>query len=190
MIERTDPATAAAGLRPRRTRVFRRYVPTAARWGVIALLLAACFAMLAPRSLGGSTTYVIVDGTSMLPTFGGGDLVILHEADTYERGDVIAFHSRLLDRVVIHRIVGVEEDRFITRGDGNDWTDADRPHRGDILGEQWVRVPAAGRVLGWLHHPWVAALAAAAVAFLLWGGREPDDVGEALDTDATEEAAP
>jgi signal peptidase I len=121
----------------------------------------------------------------MLPTLGGGDLVILHEAETYEPGDVIAFHSRLLDRVVIHRIIGVENDRFITRGDGNDWTDADRPRRSDILGEHWVRIPDAGWVLGWLHHPWVAALAAATAAFLLWGAREPDDIGGALDSDAT-----
>ena len=181
--------TAAAGLRPRRTHLLRRLVPRVARWGAIAVLLFAGYAMFAPRSLGGSTTFVVVDGTSMLPTLGGGDLVILHEAETYEPGDVIAFHSRLLDRVVIHRIIGVEQSRFITRGDGNDWTDADRPRRGDVLGEHWVRIPGAGRLLGRLQDPWIAALAAATVAFLLWGGRAPDDVGDALDPDATDGAA-
>jgi hypothetical protein len=53
-----------------------------------------------------------------------------------------------------------------------------------------VRVPGAGRALGWLHDPWIAALAAATVAFLLWGGRGPDDDEDALDRNASDGAAP
>jgi signal peptidase I len=158
------------------------------RWVAIALLVAAGYATLAPRTLGGSATYVTVDGTSMVPTLRPGDLVILREAETYEPGDVIAFHSRMLDRVVIHRIIDVAGGRFVTRGDGNDWTDADRPVEADILGERWLRFPGAGRLLGWLQQPWIAALSAAAIAFLLWGGRDRDDVVERLDPNATDGA--
>ena len=112
---------------------------------------------------------MIADGTSMVPTLHTGDLVILHRADAYAPGDLVAYHSRSLDRIVIHRIVRVDGRRFVLRGDANTWEDPDRPTwpRSSM---RWIRIPAAGRLLGWVHRPWLSALSAAVVAFLLWGG--------------------
>ena len=116
----------------------------------------------------------------MVPTLHTGDLVILHRADAYAPGDLVAYHSRSLDRIVIHRIVGVDGRRFVLRGDANTWEDPDRPTQAEILGVRWIRIPAAGRLLGWVHRPWLTALIAAVVAFLLWGSgpdqrRDPSD---------------
>jgi len=178
---RTQPLAAAAGLRPRRGRIVARRGGIAIRWIAIAALAVVGYVTLAPRALGGPASYVIADGTSMVPTLHTGDLVILHRADAYAPGDLVAYHSRSLDRIVIHRIVGVDGRRFVLRGDANTWEDPDRPTQAEILGVRWIRIPAAGRLLGWVHRPWLTALIAAVVAFLLWGGASdprrdrPDD---------------
>ena len=55
-----------------------------------ALLVAAAAAWLAfaPAQLGGSATYAVVYGTSMLPHFHADDLVIVRKAGSYHAGDV------------------------------------------------------------------------------------------------------
>ena len=149
---------------------------------MLATLVVAGYAIFAPLSLGGSASYVIPDGTSMLPTLRPGDLVILREEDGYARGDVIAYRSRSLDRLVIHRIVGVDGRAFVLRGDANGWIDRDRPTTSDILGRSWLRIPWGGRILGWVQEPWIAGLSAAVVVFLLWGGPAPRErPGESSD---------
>jgi signal peptidase I len=138
------------------------------------------YAIFAPVSLGGSASYVIPDGTSMEPTLHSGDLVVLKEADRYAPGDVIAYRSRTLDRIVIHRIVGANDRTYLVRGDANGWIDPDRPSTADILGRSWLRIPGGGRVLGWIRQPVLAGLAAAFVVYLLWGGSGPRDRGGSI----------
>ena len=47
--------------------------------GLVALFaaLAAAWAVLAPPELGGSTRYVILDGSSMAPSLHAGDLAVI-----------------------------------------------------------------------------------------------------------------
>jgi signal peptidase I len=176
VLPRTRSLEAAAELRLRRGRIVGRRGRDAIRWIAIAALVMTGYVTFAPRALAGPASYVIADGTSMVPTLRAGDLVILRRADAYAPGDVVAYHSRALDRIVIHRIVGVDGNRFVVRGDANTWLDPDRPTAAEILGEHWMRIPGAGRLLGWLHRPWLTGLIAAFVAYLLWGGGpEPGD---------------
>ena len=187
MVPRTQPLAAAAGLRPRRGRIVARRGAVAIRWIAIAALAIVGYATFAPRALGGPASYVIADGGSMVPTLRTGDLVILHRADPYAPGDLVAYHSRSLDRIVIHRIVGVDGGRFVMRGDANSWEDPDRPTEAEILGERWITIPGAGRLLGWVQRPWLTALIAAVVAFLLWGSG-PDPRRDRADEPTTEGA--
>jgi signal peptidase I len=190
VIPSSRPVAAAAGLRPRRGRIVGRRGRYAIRWIAIAALVLAGYLTLAPRALGGPASYVIAEGTSMVPTLHTGDLVIMHRADAYAPGDLVAYHSSSLDRVVIHRIVGVDGDRFLLKGDANDWVDPDHPTEEDILGKSWFTVGGAGRFFGWLQQPWLAALAAAVVAYLFWGGgRDPLDRPDPVD-DETSVPAP
>jgi signal peptidase I len=132
---------------------------TGARLGRIAaavataVLLAALWWALAPPALGGSTSVVVVDGTSMLPRLHGSDLVLLRTAPRYEVGDVVAYRSAVMGRVVLHRIVAIQGDRYVLKGDNNGFIDPDRPRRADLVGRMWVHVPSAGRVTGHLHNP-------------------------------------
>ena len=123
---------------------------------------------LAPPQVGGATSLAIVDGTSMLPTFHRDDLVLLRAAHSYRVGDVVAYHSALIHRVVLHRIVAIHNGRYTFKGDNNTFLDPEPPTRQALIGRRWVVIPGAGRIVGLLRTPLVAAVFAA-VLVLLFG---------------------
>src|SRR5829696_4167679 len=128
---------------------------------VAALLLAAVW-FFWPVGLGGGATFVSTHGISMEPRFSTGDLAVLRAADSYAVGDVVAFPSRSLDTIVMHRIVSGDADGFVTQGDNNDWLDEDRPTEDDILGRLFVRIPGAGKEVSAASAPGALPFAAAA----------------------------
>ncbi|MCW2987017.1 MAG: signal peptidase, partial [Conexibacter sp.] len=137
--------------------------------GAIVLLLALAWLTAGPAQLGGRTTYVATHGISMQPRFHSGDLALVRPAADYRVGDVVAYHSRVLHSIILHRIIGRDGDRYVFQGDNNSFIDPVHPGRADLIGKLWVRVPHGGVVLTWLHSPAVAALLCGAVALLvLW----------------------
>lgn len=123
--------------------------------GLSALVLCAAVAvvLLTPVALGGSTSYVVTEGTSMLPTFRAGGVVLTREANDYDVGDVVAYRSDDLGAVVMHRIVGRDGDAYVFQGDNNDYLDRDRPGDDDLIGREWVYLPHVGRAVVWLREP-------------------------------------
>ena len=64
------------------------------------------------------------DGNSMLPVFDCDDKVILKEVTTKEEvelGDIIVYHNPE-NRLIIHRVVRIENNNYFTRGDNFDNT--------------------------------------------------------------------
>jgi signal peptidase I len=133
----------------------------------IVALFAVAWLVAGPARLGGSTTYVTTHGISMEPGFHTGDLALVRPASEYQVGQVVAYRSTLLHRIVLHRITGRDGDRYIFQGDNNAFVDPVHPRRADLIGALWVRVPHGGAVLAWLHRPPVAALLCGGVAALL-----------------------
>jgi hypothetical protein len=103
----------------------------------------------------------------MEPRFHTGDLALVRGASRYDVGDVVAYHSATLRQVVLHRVIGRRGDRYVVKGDHNDFVDPERPARDQVIGRLWVRVPRGGAVLGLLQSPLVAALLCGAVGLLL-----------------------
>jgi signal peptidase len=134
------------------------------------VLLAGTWVLLAPPQGGGRTRYVDTIGISMRPGIHAGDLVFVRQQRRYQVGHVVAYHSRVLNTTVLHRIVGRDGDTFITKGDSNPFVDADRPRPGDILGEEWLLVPGVGNILGWFRHPGRHAGLLAGLLVLAVGG--------------------
>jgi phage repressor protein C with HTH and peptisase S24 domain len=89
----------------------------------------------------------------MEPAFHAGDLALIREATTYDVGDVVAYRSRSLHVVVLHRIIAHDGSRYVLKGDNNSWVDSDEPSRADIIGKLAFRVPGAGRFLQWARTP-------------------------------------
>ena len=142
------------------------------------VLLGAAWWLIAPPGLGGSTSFVTVDGTSMLPGLQQDDLVALRRSESYRVGDVVAYRSPLLRRIVLHRIVAVDNGRYTFKGDNNTFLDPEHPTRAELVGRLSVRIPVAGKVVPILHVPWiVGALATLLVLSLGLGdasARSPD----------------
>jgi signal peptidase I len=149
---------------------------TRSRVGALGALaaIAVLWLALAPTQLGGPTSFASIVGVSMEPHLHAGDLVVVRRSGDYRVGDVVAYRSAELHRIVLHRIAAIDGDRYRFKGDNNDFVDPGSAARSDLVGRQWLRLPGAGRWFGLLHRPWVASLLAVlAVLALLGTGKMP-----------------
>ena len=119
--------------------------------------------------------YLSVLGTSMAPTLKTGDLVVVRAEPAYEPGEIVAYRQPGDGgAIVVHRVVEIDGDRLVLRGDANETVDAVRPRSEDVLGRQILAIPHVGQVLGGAQSPPVVALlavgAATAAASAVVGG--------------------
>ena len=112
----------------------------------------------APTKVGGQASYVLVNGISMEPNYHTGDLVIVHKVPTYQVGDVVTYRDAFLGEYIIHRIIAIEQDNFVFKGDNNSWIDVYRPTQEEIVGKQWIYIPKLGKVFKWMRSPLSLAL--------------------------------
>ena len=154
-----------------------------ARWlnpqSFLETMLVVCLVLLLwPASYGGRFGMVMVAGNSMEPTYQLGDAVITWRQPV-EIGDVILYripeNSPGAGNPVIHRVVGKEGGRWITKGDNSRAVDPWRPSEGDVLGVAQLRLAFGGRILALLRSWWVIALLGGlAVGLLLWPDVQDD----------------
>ena len=139
----------------------------AAAWVVLAV---AAF-VLWPERWGGAMTYVITDGVSMQPAFEQGDLAILRSSSDYRAGDVAAYESGELKKIVMHRITQESANGYTFQGDNNGFLDPETVTEDQMLGKLALRVPGVGNYLAWLLKP-INLVILAAAAFFLFGDRD------------------
>jgi signal peptidase I len=133
-----------------------------------AVAVLAAGAWLWPTAVGGGTAFVTTRGASMEPRFHTGDLAVVHAADRYQIGDVVAYRSDQLKSVVMHRIVARDGTTFVFKGDNNSFLDPEHPVRSQLIGKLAVRVPQGGIWLERLTSP--AGLGLIAFGLLASGG--------------------
>ena len=129
------------------------------------ILVIAVWLIFAPTQFGGDTSYIIVAGTSMLPRFKLGDLVLVKEKPAYTVGDIVAYRHPDIGSV-FHRIVEQEGQHFILQGDNNDFLDSYHPTEAEIIGKLWVHIPELGKFLVYLRTPFVFTVLVIAVGFI------------------------
>jgi signal peptidase I len=128
----------------------RRFLAGLLVWGLAAFAW-FCFA---PPALGGWTNYVTTDGVSMEPRFHGGDLVLVRSEKSYHVGEIVAYRSKTLGTVVLHRIVARDGARYVFKGDNNDFDDVGHPTKSQLIGALWIHIPAKyADVLSALREP-------------------------------------
>jgi signal peptidase len=142
----------------------RKRLRSVGRWlgGVSLVVVVGVIALGWPASLGGRTSYSIVSGHSMNPTYHTGDLVVLQRARTYQVGDIVVYRipagEPASGQYVVHRIVGGGNvTGFITKGDNNPSVDIWTPHNIDIQGRAVMLLPQVGWVLRQGRDPLVYA---------------------------------
>ncbi|WP_299644486.1 signal peptidase I [uncultured Chloroflexus sp.] len=126
------------------------------RWlGGLAILLsfALIWWLFAPRSLGGITQFVVINGNSMAPLYQRGDLVITRVADDYAPGDIVTYRHPEIG-LVIHRIIGQDDERWQLKGDHNDFVDPYEPLTTEIEGRAWLHIPRLGSGLVLARQYW------------------------------------
>ena len=80
-------------------------------------------------------------GDSMLPELKPWDMVFFVKTNNIQVGDIIIFeNSKGID--VIHRVIKIRDDRYITKGDSNQWYDwNENVTQNDIRGKMIFRIP-------------------------------------------------
>ncbi len=95
-------------------------------------------------------TQVIVISGSMIPTLEIGDILILHEQEDYAVNDIVTYSGET--KLVTHRIVAVEGNKYVTKGDFNNTSDDPIPSsivRGKVVG----RIHGLGEIVFFLRTP-------------------------------------
>jgi signal peptidase len=129
----------------------------------------AAWLVLGPIGLGGSTGYTFIIGSSMEPKLEKGDLVLVRSGSDYKVGDAVAYKSKALDRIVLHRIVEQRGDTFVLKGDANDFTDPGVATSSDMIGKYWIKIGGAAPVLEWMRQPLHAAVLAGLLGLMVFG---------------------
>ena len=156
----------------------RRNARRLVRFGTMAAVLAVWAVALRPQALGGPALYIVVRGSSMVPTYQNGDLVVAVSAPTYAVGDIVAYRVPSGDigegHTIVHRITGGDGiDGFVVQGDNNNAPDPWSPRPADMAGKAWLVVPGLGRLIAIIHQPVVAGGLAAGIMVSLTLGRRP-----------------
>jgi signal peptidase I len=156
--------------------MIRRTATRAVMATVNVALLTAGLLFLAPAQLGGSTRYAIVEGSSMAPLLSDGDLAVVRSSDEVSVGDVVLYREPDLGVGVLHRVVRLDGDRLVLKGDANTFLDDLRPTAAEVQGSLWFSVPYAGSTLAWIRLPLHAALLVFALTLVaLTSGRAGRD---------------
>jgi len=195
VLDRTDAPTrrdtgATTGVRLRRPerpgkapvapRTWRTYLADILWLGTVAVLLFAIW----PATLGGWTSYVIVHGQSMNPTFASGDLAIVRSEPSYHVGDIVAYKipkpSPIAGHMVIHRVKEITPKGILTQGDNRETRDEWYLHHKDIVGKLVLHVPLPGGEKFWGYVPWAFCLVlGVGVIWFLWPPPLSEDEAEA-----------
>ncbi len=96
---------------------------------------------------------LIVLSGSMSPTFNKGDIVYYNKTVTSEIKikDIIAFKTG--ESIVSHRVVGIENECFITKGDANDVADKKTRCSDEIVGKlASFKIPYLGYYINFVNN--------------------------------------
>ncbi len=131
-----------------------------------------------PQALGGPALYIVVRGSSMMPTYETGDLVVVQSAPAYAVGDIVAYRVPEAEigagHIVIHRIAGGDGAAgFAVKGDNNSAVDPWTPRTSDVAGKAWWVIPGLGRVIAIVHQPVIAGALAAGIMVTIVLARPP-----------------
>lgn len=105
----------------------------------------------------GFRTYTVVSG-SMEPKLYPGDIVLVinKNKSDFKVDDVITFEHD--NDIVTHRIIDIQDDTYITKGDNNDAPDPFTVKYEDIIGKVLFHIPKVGYIIKFLSNPLVIAI--------------------------------
>ncbi len=100
--------------------------------------------------LGGIQSFVVLTG-SMSPNYPPGAIIYTKPQNTYKIGDVISFHEG--DVTVTHRVISINPEGYLTKGDANNVTDSKIVPSSQIIGKSVFSVLNAGKLILFIKTP-------------------------------------
>lgn len=110
--------------------------------GVIVFLVAisVCIVLFS-----NSINIFVVGSGSMQPTLKVYDMIVTNKSNQYKMNDIVTFVDKT-NTVVTHRIVGISEDGYVTRGDANNLSDKEPLSVENIIGKPIITIPKVGYI--------------------------------------------
>lgn len=107
-------------------------------------------------SIGGYSVLEVVSG-SMEPTIHVGDLIIIDTSvKDYKENDIVTFYD-VKGSFVTHRIISIDKDEMITKGDNNNTEDEPIATK-NIIGKYVFKLTGMGQILASFRNPMVLIL--------------------------------
>lgn len=118
-----------------------------------------------PAWLGGANSIVVVSGSSMLPTYENGDVLVVRTGSP-DVGDVIAFRVPGRAGQIVHRVIERRPDgTMLVQGDNRITPDLPLPSDADVVGVVAIHVPHGELLVRVLTSPMVLGIAAGCWVF-------------------------
>lgn len=137
----------------------------------VALVVIAAVMLIGVR-LVGLRPFVVLSG-SMEPEYHVGSLIYVKDTapEDIEVGDPITFVLNKDLTVATHRVVEIDDQaqHFITKGDANEFKDANPVHFNNLIGKPVMTIPKIGYFVNYIQNPpgKYLAIAFAALCILL-----------------------
>ena len=151
--------------------------------------------LLWPASLGGRGLFVVVQGSSMEPSYSMGDFLYARSTNHAKLGDIVVYRvpaGQPGEGIrVVHRVVGIRPDgRYVFKGDNKKLPDDALPASGDLVARAYFNLgPLPTRVL--VAAPLLMSIMASlSVGWYFWRTRtsdEPDDGTVEIESNEQEE---
>lgn len=113
----------------------------------------------------GIKTAVVLTG-SMSPTVEINDFVVMKRPDGVDVGDIVSYREDGSDAEVMHRIVKIDGDKIVTKGDSNNAED--KPiDASQITGVYIGKIEALGKVMSFITQPVVFSIIVVVLVILM-----------------------
>ncbi|MCK5081214.1 MAG: signal peptidase I [Candidatus Moranbacteria bacterium] len=124
---------------------------------IICLIGVAVILFLSAYPKGKYKSFIVLSG-SMEPAIKTGSVVLVHESDNYQIGDVITFGEASKTKTpTTHRIVDInrdgDEEKYITKGDSNNAEDNKQISKDEVIGKVLFSVPYVGYAVSAAQKP-------------------------------------
>jgi len=88
----------------------------------------------------------VVASWSMDPTLHVGDIVVIRKLSKYNVGDIVLYHNicGTDQKIIVHRIIDIDDDIYVLKGDANPFEDHCKPSEREIFGRVEIVIPYLG----------------------------------------------
>ncbi len=128
---------------------------------MVVILLVCVFIVVSPRIFDGFYPFgiktAIVLSDSMVPTIKKDDFVIMKKPNEINIDDVVSYKETESNMEVLHRVVKINGDEIITRGDANN-TDDKPINKGQITGIYVGKMEYMGKIINFITTPIVFSI--------------------------------